>query len=296
MSTARLKMSARSPVICIGELLWDIFPNGKRLLGGAPANVAYHLRQLGVEARLVTRIGADELGRATAAELARCNIPLTDLQIDPVLPTGFASVDIGTHGQVGYEFATPAAWDAIEVHSGAPRSIVVFGTLAQRDPRSRAAVQALARSASLKIYDVNMRPPYTTMDTVFESLKMATIVKMNEAEAALIAKHVGLDQTPAMVASHIMKQYGPAALCVTRAERGAWLATADGVWTEVEGISVPAADPVGAGDAFLAAIVAGHIQGIPWHKMLNNANRLGAWVASQLGAMPSYGDSQCPRL
>lgn len=126
------------------------------------------------------------------------------------------------------------------------------------------------------------------MATVLESLRMATIVKMNETEAVLMARHLGLEYEAPLFARRITQQYGPAAVCVTRAERGAWLATRDGAWHEVAGISVAAADPVGAGDAFLAALIRGHIEGTPWHETLGRANELGAWVASRDGAMPGY--------
>jgi fructokinase len=278
--------SARS-VVCFGEVLWDLLPDGRRLLGGAPANVAYHLQRLGVEATLLSRVGRDEAGGQAREELERAGVATGDVQIDAALPTGSASIS-STLGEVCYDFATPAAWDAIEPTDAGRLRALVFGTLAQRDCRSRATLRTLVDRAPERIYDLNLRPPYTPIATVTESLGCATLVKMNEDEAELLAAHLRISSDPVPFAREIMERFGPRIVCVTRGGRGAWLADSRGLWIESPGIPVRVCDPIGAGDAFLAALVAGLLASEDWRRTLQRASELGAWVASRPGAMPPW--------
>ena len=282
-----------SDVVCIGELLWDVFSDGQRLLGGAPANVSYHLTQLGVSTQLISRVGSDELGEAARTELNHCGVSTAGLQVDSDLPTGTALVDIGSNNAVKYSITTPAAWDAIEPGEISPKRAVVFGTLAQRDVRTRATLRALAKSAAERIYDVNLRHPHTSVSVVAESLRFATVVKMNDEEAVLLAKILNIPSEPKAFAHFIMERYGPRAVCVTLGERGSRIATND-EWVEVEGTSVQVVDSIGAGDAFLAALVAGLLARTPWPETLARANQIGAWVASKRGAMPTYRSNHPP--
>src|SRR5487761_357892 len=271
---------------CVGELLWDILPSGERLLGGAPANVAYHLQHLGVDVRLVSRVGNDELGEAARLELKRRGISADGIQVDGSLPTGAATVRCGTDGLISYDFVTPAAWDRIQCIDVRDADAVVFGTLAQRDARSRESIGRLMSTAPVRIYDVNLRPPHTGLDTVAESLRLATVVKMNAGEAEILARELALPHEPQRFAEAMQQRYGPRVLCVTRGERGAWL-VAEGQWAEVQGRHVEVIDTVGAGDAFLARFAVGLLAREPWESTLREADRLGALVASRRGAMPA---------
>jgi fructokinase len=160
--------NALPTVTCIGELLWDVLPAGRKL-GGAPVNVAFHLAQLGVPVRVVTRLGRDEPGIAAREILEAHGLPLDDLQWDEHLPTGAAHVTLTASGEATYCFVTPAAWDAIEDPAFTPE-VVVFGSLAQRDARSAAAVRGFAGRARARVYDVNLRPLFVTVATVRASL------------------------------------------------------------------------------------------------------------------------------
>lgn len=278
------ELNGRSMVACVGELLWDLLPSGQQLLGGAPANVAYHLSLLGMDARLISRVGADDLGAAALAELRRLGLSDAAVQVDATLPTGTA-VATASGGAVHYEFATPAAWDAIELHEiGVPYAIV-FGTLAQRDIRSRRTLRTLIRNASARVYDLNLRPPHTPMTTVSELLELATVVKMNEQEAASLAAHLNSPSEPRLLVDVLTSRFALQVVCITRGERGACLGTR-GEWAEIVAVPVDVVDTVGAGDAFLAAIVAGQLSGRSWQETLRRANDLAARVASKAGAMP----------
>lgn len=271
-------------VVCVGELLWDLLPGGQQLLGGAPANVAYHLSFLGMDARLISRVGDDERGAAALAELRRLGLSDTAIQVDATLPTGTA-VAADPAGAVQYEFATPAAWDAIEPREiGVPYAIV-FGTLAQRDGRSRRTLRTLIRNASERIYDLNLRPPHTPMTTVSKLLELATVVKMNEQEAVSLAAHLNAPPEPRLLVDVLTRRFALKVVCITRGERGACLGTRD-EWAETAPVPVDVVDTVGAGDAFLAAIVAGQLSGRSWQETLHRASALAARVAAMAGAMP----------
>ncbi len=271
-------------VACIGELLWDILP-AKRVLGGAPANVAYHLSRLGCDARLVTRVGTDERGEAALRSLSERGMGTTDVQIDPVLPTGAAYVQFdGTHAQ--YEFETPAAWDAIEAPT-ARTDAVVFGTLGQRDARSAAAIRKLAREAAISFYDVNLRTPYTTFDLVAESLQLASVVKVNEVEIASLAAEFRMPAEPAEFANALAGRFPMQTICVSLGSRGAGI-WSRGRWVERRAPRIVVADTIGAGDAFFAGLVEGILSARSIDDALSRAVTLGSFVASRPGGTPQY--------
>ena len=280
-----MMMPGSSRIICAGEVVWDEFPD-RRVLGGAPVNVACHLAALGVDAAVVTAVGDDELGRETLARLSAFGLSTDGVQTSS-LPTGRVVVTLGD--DVEYDIVAPAAWDAIGLD--AARQVargdfrLVFGTLAQRSPESRATIRALAEEASFAYYDVNLRPPFTPVETVRECLPLAGIVKLNRAELAVLAEEFGLGGGPEDVASELLNRYKLEALIVTCDRDGAWLASAGGLFG-TPGIEVESADPVGAGDAFFAAFIEAHISGRGWQECLDRANRRGALVASLPGAVP----------
>jgi fructokinase len=278
-------MTSNKIIACVGELLWDVLPDG-RTLGGAPANVAYHLARLGSAARLLTRVGRDEPGHAARAALAAHGVPVADVQWDERLPTGAAHVTFDAQGRAEYRFVTPAAFDAIEPPQNAPE-VVVFGTLAQRDARSAGTIRRLAANARVAVYDVNLRPPFTSLDAVLASLPLATIVKLSDEELVTLAGALGFPVEHRDFARRVVERYGTSVVCITRGAGGAGLMAA-GRWHDAPGIATKIADTVGAGDAFLAALVAGWLEGRAPDALLERANRLGAYVAAQRGAMPAY--------
>jgi fructokinase len=278
-----------SEVLCIGELLWDALPAGL-FLGGAPFNVACHLCSAGVTATMVTRIGPDQLGDEAYRRIARYGVRTDLLQVDPMLPTGFVRVSVAADGSVEHHVVEPAAWDNLEItrslveRAGAARA-VVFGTLAQRSAVTRATMRRLLETRALKVLDVNLRPPYDDREIIRDSLRRADVVKLNEDEMRRLASWLDLrgdlEQTVAVLAD----TFDCRTVCVTRGPNGAAL-WREGRWTEHPGFEVAVHDTVGAGDAFLAVLLAGLINGTEDEALLHHANLIGAYVARQHGAAP----------
>ncbi len=276
-------------IISIGEVVWDIFPESK-VLGGAPINVAYHLATLKMDVGIITRIGEDELGDRTLGTLAALGLPLEGVQRGE-LPTGTVNITFDDAGNHHFDIVAPAAWDDIDLH-GAETYIgerpfhMVFGTLAQRDQRSRKVIRSLWQKADKKFYDVNLRPPFTTADIVEESLAAADLVKMNDEELLELGRWYDLfDEDGKIVARNLMDRYNIRVMVVTAGSSGAWLRSGDEVFAD-PGRPVKVADTVGAGDAFFASLIEGYLAGRPWPVCLTQANERGGYVASKNGATP----------
>jgi len=280
-----------APILCVGEVLWDAMPAGL-FLGGAPHNVARHLHRLRQPVALVSSVGDDVLGHEARRRLDAEGLDTGFVQIDPALPTGFVKVEMDASGLPDYEIVHPAAWDAVELtdelhDAAAGARAVVFGSLAQRDEPSRWTIQTLAATAPLAVFDVNLRPPFVDRDVIRASLETADIVKLNEDELDTLRQWFGGDRSIHASVEALAESFGCRIVCVTRGERGAVL-WHEGRWTEHPGHTVTAHDTVGAGDAFLAALLAHLLAGHSDHVALDLACRLGAFVATRSGAVPDY--------
>lgn len=285
---------ASSEILCVGEVLWDALPEGL-FLGGAPFNVACHLRGAGLPAAMVSRIGDDRLGEEVLRRATRYGVDVDLIQVDPALPTGFVRVAIDDGGNPAYEILAPAAWDAIEpteplLRRAREARAIVFGSLAQRDPRSRATIARLWDSEAMAVFDVNLRPPFDDREVVDLSLRRANVVKLSELEMARVAEWLGLRGTPRAQVAALAETYSCDVVCLTRGSEGAAL-WRDGRWTEHPGFRVEVRDTVGAGDAFLAVLLAGLFAGGSDASLLQHANLIGAYVATQYGAVPADQDA-----
>ncbi|HIJ79874.1 MAG: carbohydrate kinase [Desulfobulbaceae bacterium] len=279
-------------IVSVGEVVWDIFSEDKQVLGGAPINVAYHLSALLPEVRIITRIGDDELGQNTMARLGQLGLNVAGVQLDATLPTGRVKVTVDGRNEPHFDIVAPVAWDNLDLKQalqqvGEQPFALVYGTLAQRDPRSRAVISALCAKADKRFYDVNLRPPYTSRELVLDSLQSATLIKMNEHELAQVAGWLEIGPGEKKnIAQEICKRYDLDALAVTEGGKGAWLVSGNDYYADA-GQPVQVADTVGAGDAFFAGLIAGYLQGLSWPETLSRANRRGGYVAGRHGATPA---------
>jgi fructokinase len=269
-------------VVAVGELLWDLLPEGKQL-GGAPGNVAHHARELGAEAALVTRVGKDPLGAAAQSNrVVLC-------QVDEQRPTGTASVSLGSDGQPCFCLAADVAWDHIAFDDAVRRladtaDALCFGTLAQRSPVSRATLQAMLEAApatTLRVLDLNLRDPYWSREIVDASLEAATVLKVSDSELDRLEPQGGVRDRMARLASRFELDL----VALTRGANGSLLYR-HGEWVEHPGVPVSVRDAIGAGDAFTATLIVGLLRGAPLDQISDRANRVGAYVCTQPGATP----------
>src|SRR3954454_14020023 len=239
--------SAASEILCVGEVLWDALPEGL-FLGGAPFNVACHLRAAGLRATMVSRIGDDRLGEEVMRRAARYGVGVDLIQVDPTLPTGFVRVDVDGAGDPAYASLEPAAWDVIQptelrLRRAAGARAIVFGSLAQRHPTSRGTIARLLDSPATKVLDVNLRPPHDDREIVRQSLQRADVVKLSAPELERVAEWFGLRGDEQAMVSALAEEFECPIVCLTRGSEGADL-WHDGVWTEHPGFQVEVRDTV----------------------------------------------------
>lgn len=310
-------MSTAFTIVGLGESLFDVFPD-RAILGGAPLNVAYHAHQLcsgsGGRGLVASRVGADELGRRLLEELRMRRLSEDFVQIDDAHPTGRVDITLH-HGEPTYDFLANVAWDHLEWTPEWRRlaestDAVVFGTLAQRCPTSRATVQRFVETArqAIRLFDVNLRVAFFDAESLRRGAELATAIKLNADELPIVLRLLGLaeDVSGSVMreeysggAGRLLQAFTPTGLrdvVVTRGEQGTDLLTHEGL---VRGAVArfephPQADNVGAGDACSAGLLWGWLNGWPAERTVTFANRLGAFVASQPGATPAIPDDLRP--
>lgn len=289
-----LRANPERTVVGLGEALFDIF-GASQILGGATLNVAVHsnrlLSEVGGEGIVVSRVGDDDLGRQVRESLWERSMSDDYLQADPEHPTGQVLVTLDGAGQPTYDIVPGAAWDFIEFNPelaalASACGAVCFGTLAQREPASRMAIRQFVQAApeALRLLDVNLRQQYYSVAMLRESVALANAVKLNEDELPVLLEAVGMQSV-----QQLQEQLDLRFVVLTRGARGTELITGDGTYRSAEVPRFeqhPQADAVGAGDACAAGILTGYLLDQSPQEMVELADRLGAYVASQPGATP----------
>jgi fructokinase len=257
-------------IIGIGEVLWDLLPSGAKL-GGAPANFACHSHALGASARVVTRVGHDELGQKIRLRFEAQGIADGTVQVDDEAPTGTVTVALSENGIPNYIIHENVAWDRLQVTSPALAAIreadaICFGSLAQRSEPSRTSIQRLVSAApaeALRVFDVNLRQKYFSGEVIEQSLRLANVLKLNDGELPVLAKVFGLTGGPA---GSLLFQ--------------------NGQWSDCPSVPVEIVDTVGAGDAFTAAMVMGLLRKMELEEINWLADEVARYVCSCAGATP----------
>jgi fructokinase len=286
----------RAKVVGLGEILWDMLPAGKQL-GGAPSNFAYISALLGNEGIVASRIGNDDLGSEGGRRLTALRVTTEFLQIDSAHATGTVQVQVDHAGQPKFEIAESVAWDFMEWTPqwqtlASQADAICFGSLAQRSAASRATIHrflAAAQKKAVRVFDVNLRQKFFSEEVLTGSMKLVDIVKLNHEELPQIMELFGIAHRSEIAsADALMQRHHLKLVCVTRGERGSLLISQSGL-DEHPGYRIQVADAIGAGDAFTAGLVYEYLRGSALPEMNETANRTGAWVASQVGGMPSPG-------
>lgn len=280
--------------MCFGEALWDVLPAGI-FVGGAPLNVAYHLSRHGVHARIVTALGRDFLGDEMLRRLRAWQVDARFAARLPDRPTGAVVATIDGSGSARYDIRRGAAWDRIPVTPALRRErapdALVFGSLALREQANRDALARLSAAwpRAWRVLDLNLRAPFTRPAVIAFALRQAQFLKLNLDELAVLAgRRLRTAASIERAAREVATTHGLARMCVTAGERGAGLWW-DGAWQWENARPVVVRDTVGAGDAFLAALLSAILRGSEKPgEALARACRMGEFVAARAGATPAY--------
>ena len=281
-------------VVGIGELLWDRFPDGRRELGGAVANLAYHATRLGDRGVVASRVGRDAPGDDLAARLLELGVDCSHLQRDAEHPTGTVDVNLTPAGHPSYTIHERVAYDFPVLDRrwrqlAAGTDAVTFGTLAQRTATGAEVIASFLDACPpgcVRLLDVNLRQRFWSDRLLERSLRAATALKLNEEELPAVAAAAGVSGATAdAVLRRLAERFDLRLACLTRGAGGCLL-VADGDRVEHPGTRVPVADTVGAGDAFAAAVLHHLLRGSSLQRMAAAANDYAAFVATRRGGTP----------
>jgi fructokinase len=291
-------------IVGIGELLWDIYSDGREVAGGAPFNFACHCRQLGHSAAIVSRVGDDDLGRELRDEVRRLGVSDQYIQTDYEHSTGTVEVTLDANKVPSYRITQDVAWDYIGkdgLNEGFAQELkaICFGTLAQRSPTSRHAILDLVAARStpnaLRVFDINLRPPFLPEPaTLQKSLIYADWVKLSDDDRRLLPLEFA--KLSAQVSTLRQADQEELVWILTKGREGCDLLSMAGeliaTWPALPARVV---DTVGAGDAFTAAMVCLHLEGRPLHECAQFANSYAARVCEHPGATPKIDRAEVER-
>lgn len=286
-------MTEKRPIaIGLGELLWDMLPDGKQL-GGAPFNFARHCAQLGLDAFPVSRVGNDALGDETIALLDQWDIDSQYVSRDPNHETGTVQVRLDSEGKPAYEIRERAAWDFLEMTEfledlASKVDAVCFGTLAQRSLASQTAIYGILdcmRPDAIKLFDINLRQSYYSDEAIEASLQRANLLKLSDEELPALKGVFSLSGSVEKQLFELKNRFELRLIAYTRGGDGSVLLDDSGL-DEHSGAPASKKDTIGAGDSFAATLCVGLISGLPLAQINENANRVAAYVCSKQGATP----------
>jgi len=272
----------QTPVI-FGEVLFDQFPDGSSILGGAPFNVAWHLQAFGASPLLISRVGEDELGKGIHGAMKDWGMTTMGLQQDPDHPTGTVSVHL-TEGEPSFEIVPDQAFDHISAAKfpDMSPSLIYHGSLAVRNPDSAAALEEmLKRQRSPVFVDVNLRSPWWEINRILLLLEHARWVKLNAQEIGLLVQRPG---PVAEKARYLIEHLHLDMLILTFGGKGAVCIKADGTMKKVQPKKVEVVDTVGAGDAFAGVVILGLLHEWPITTVLKRAQEFASAIVSNRGA------------
>lgn len=293
----------RNLVVGIGEALWDILPEGKKL-GGAPTNFAYHVSQFGLESMVVSAVGNDKLSNDMLDNLSekKLNMLIEEVQY----PTGTVQVELDNEGIPCYDIKENVAWDNIpftdKLKSIAEKTTAVcFGSLAQRNVVSRETINAFLslipnKKGIYKIFDINLRQGFYTKEILCRSMEQCNILKINDEELVTVSRifgYPGIDlQDKCWI---LLAKYNLEMLILTCGVNGSYVFTPGNV-SFVETPKVEVADTVGAGDSFTAAFISALLMKKSVREAHQLAVNVSAFVCTQNGAMPKLPENYISRI
>lgn len=283
-------------IVCFGEVLWDVLPTEK-IAGGAPMNVSIRLQSLGIETKMISKIGNDVIGKELLRIIKDKNVDTSLIQIDETHTTGEVLVKLDSNGSATYDIVYPSAWDSIlitkeNIEAVREADAFVFGSLASRDIISRNTLLTLLKEAKYKIFDVNIRAPFYSFTFIKELMELSDFVKLNDEELLEVAHALG--SISDVIEDNILflsKETNTKSICVTKGKYGAVLYVNNQFYSH-KGFSVQVVDTIGAGDSFLAALLSKILYTHDYEKVVEFGCAVGALVASHKGANPVISDEE----
>ncbi|WP_203255774.1 carbohydrate kinase family protein [Hyunsoonleella ulvae] len=290
-----------SKIVCFGEVLWDVFPNGSKKIGGAPLNVALRLASFGDEVTMVSAVGKDSNGERLLQYINENGLDDTYIQTKDNFSTGEVTVILNDKGSASYEIEHPRAWDNIELSDALEKQVAnsdafVFGSLIVRDEVSKQTLYRLLDVSHYNIFDLNLRPPHYSKAVLIHLMEKADFIKFNDEELYEVAdylgsKYMGLEQNIKFIAVQTNTKH----ICVTKGAYGAVLFY-DGRLYYNSGYKIKVADTVGAGDSFLGTLINQLLNNEDAQKAIDVACAVGALVAQSEGANPKLTMSDIDRF
>ena len=286
--------------VCFGEVLWDVFPTYKKI-GGAPLNVALRLQSLGVDTKIISKVGDDKNGDLLVEFIRENNVSTDYIQKDTTHETGKVTVLLDQDGTASYEINHPVAWDKINLNPALQKlvssaDVFIFGSLSCRDIVSRTTLYKLVENARFSVFDVNLRAPNYTGKVLYHLMKVSDLIKFNDEEIIEILefnnlKYNSLEDN----IKEISRLTNTDKICVTRGADGAILYINDTFYYN-KGIKVKVIDTVGAGDSFLATLISNLLNNEDPQLALDYACAIGSLVASKEGANALISEDEITRI
>ena len=287
-------------IICFGEVLWDVLPSGAKP-GGAPLNVAIHLKKQGINPTLISKIGSDKNGDNLIEFLEDSELKTDTIQKDTKLPTSEVLVHLDENKNATYEICEPVAWDNILINPeiiniAKTADLIIYGSLASRNKTTRnTLLRILEEHSAIRLVDINLRTPYDNREWIEELLNISDFAKLNDDELIKIAGWNNKSGNEEELIRWFSDHFFCLTVCVTRGANGAVLFINNNFYSH-SGFKVNAVDTVGAGDSFLASLVVNLFKNIHPEKALEKACATGAFVASQSGAVPDYSGKEIEKI
>jgi fructokinase len=293
-------------IVSLGEVLWDVFDDQRRFLGGAPLNFSINATRFGHSVFLVSAVGNDRLGTEALSRIREAGLSTCSIRVSHEYPTATAEVRTDSTGHTQFFIRRPAAFDTLMY---APDSLapidyehldwIYFGTLALTEHRSERVLETILRNAknARRFYDVNLREGHWSQELVERLSSFADVIKLNADEAQALSRKFSTKQTFSLeeFCHDWSERFSVQVLCVTLGSEGCAIFT-EGALTHFVGQNVEAADTVGAGDAFSAGFLHGLGEGWPMKDIAAFANAVGALVASRPGATPDWSIDDCRKM
>lgn len=289
--------SDKSSMVCFGEVLWDVFPDGTKKPGGAPMNVAYNLKKLGVDCTMISSVGEDENGAELLSQLENWGMTTDYIEKTHDFPTSTVALVLDEHNDASYTIFEDVAWDNIplleQYKSIVQESeVLVFGSLAMRNDVSYRTLMELVKLAKVKVLDINLRLPHFDLEKALGILPQIDVLKLNKAELNFLIEALAADIEPDehLRAKYIQERFGIGEIVLTKGSKGANYYR-HGNQLHQDAYKITINDTVGSGDAFFAGFLAYRFDSQTADNdafILNMAMATGAFITTKEGACPPY--------